>query len=449
MEHLLPIIKVNACALLALPLLAISILTKLLQKALEKVMVFLGVGTAVLALGILHAIFDNPGGFFEGVGLFIALMILGGAIISTVVMVLFFFGGIAAAAVTAVVTICIGLLDAVFYLCHRGYSRLYDICKGDFQRIETAESGRNMRFTCVFWYLLTGLNKLIVFLFSLAFPISVLCAVGFLCYVTLRISYAVSTNFGIGILHYLQLFSGLDVVFSVLYVLVVVFSAIVVLISLGIEWGEWGQILKLSTQDHQSYWAAIAERTRNLNETAPLERTFAAGRATQVCRQSMEMLHGLFENLETLHQQVDAAIHVKQDSSLIYEFTSYIELLSQICKQLDHFVGQIPCDHFEHKLVPLIDTAKKKEKTLEREVFSILHHYACTAGKQQGAINFFAGCDSIEAVRKRYRSLCKVYHPDVGGHEETFQQLQAQYEIHTQADHVPPVDSHVKNCCDR
>ena len=300
-----------------------------------------------------------------------------------------------------------------------------------------------------FWYLLTGLNKLIVFLFSLAFPISVLCAVGFLCYVTLRISYAVSTNFGIGILHYLQLFSGLDVVFSVLYVLVVVFSAIVVLISLGIEWGEWGQILKLSTQDHQSYWAAIAERTRNLNETAPLERTFAAGRATQVCRQSMEMLHGLFENLETLHQQVDAAIHVKQDSSLIYEFTSYIELLSQICKQLDHFVGQIPCDHFEHKLVPLIDTAKKKEKTLEREVFSILHHYACTAGKQQGAINFFAGCDSIEAVRKRYRSLCKVYHPDVGGHEETFQQLQAQYEIHTQADHVPPVDSHVKNCCDR
>ena len=107
MEHLLPIIKVNACALLALPLLAISILTKLLQKALEKVMVFLGVGTALLALGILHAIFDNPGGFFEGVGLFIALMILGGAIISTVVMVLFFFGGIAAAAVTAVVTICI------------------------------------------------------------------------------------------------------------------------------------------------------------------------------------------------------------------------------------------------------------------------------------------------------------------------------------------------------
>lgn len=43
-------------------------------------------------------------------------------------------------------------------------------------------------------------------------------------------------------------------------------------------------------------------------------------------------------------------------------------------------------------------------------------------------MDFFEGCSSEEELKKRYKALCKVYHPDVGGHEETFKVLQNQYE---------------------
>ena len=42
---------------------------------------------------------------------------------------------------------------------------------------------------------------------------------------------------------------------------------------------------------------------------------------------------------------------------------------------------------------------------------------------------FFAGCNTAEDVERRYRSLAKIYHPDMPtGDKETFQQLQEEYE---------------------
>lgn len=41
---------------------------------------------------------------------------------------------------------------------------------------------------------------------------------------------------------------------------------------------------------------------------------------------------------------------------------------------------------------------------------------------------FFAGCNTIEKLDKRYKSLCKAYHPDAeGGDTETFQKMQEEY----------------------
>ena len=42
---------------------------------------------------------------------------------------------------------------------------------------------------------------------------------------------------------------------------------------------------------------------------------------------------------------------------------------------------------------------------------------------------FFTGCDTIEDLEKRYRSLAKVYHPDMPtGNKEIFQKMQEEYE---------------------
>lgn len=42
---------------------------------------------------------------------------------------------------------------------------------------------------------------------------------------------------------------------------------------------------------------------------------------------------------------------------------------------------------------------------------------------------FFSGCDTKEKVKQRYRSLVKVYHPDLqNGNTETFRKVQEEYE---------------------
>lgn len=46
-----------------------------------------------------------------------------------------------------------------------------------------------------------------------------------------------------------------------------------------------------------------------------------------------------------------------------------------------------------------------------------------------GASNYFNGCNSLESLQKRYKDLCKVYHPDMGnGSAEIFTEIQAAYE---------------------
>lgn len=41
---------------------------------------------------------------------------------------------------------------------------------------------------------------------------------------------------------------------------------------------------------------------------------------------------------------------------------------------------------------------------------------------------FFAGCTNAAELKDRYRALAKKHHPDLGGNEETFKAVAAEYE---------------------
>lgn len=43
-------------------------------------------------------------------------------------------------------------------------------------------------------------------------------------------------------------------------------------------------------------------------------------------------------------------------------------------------------------------------------------------------VDYFGGFTSVEAVQLRYKTLVKKLHPDLGGNQEEFQDMQAQYE---------------------
>lgn len=49
------------------------------------------------------------------------------------------------------------------------------------------------------------------------------------------------------------------------------------------------------------------------------------------------------------------------------------------------------------------------------------------SSNQDSEFQFFAGCNTWEDVKLRYRDLMKIYHPDAGGNEEASKKINAEY----------------------
>lgn len=422
------VIKINVLALLSLPLFLISVGAKLVLKALEKALVFLGVGAALLTLFLLNGIFNNPGSFLNGLGTFVAVLILFGIIIAIVAGILVFFGSIAAAVVSFIVLILMSVLNFIFEFSHDGYSKLYDICKTDVEQLAASEEHGKAKHACLFWYVLKYFNIGIVYLFSAAFPVSIAAGAGFALYCFISVQAGVRSTFGIGIFSYLKLFPVINTVFSVLYFLIITISIVVVIISLGIEWGEWGQLLKLSTQSYSDYKAAMQKKHQELNSSGSADYSFEAGKSAERCQQYMDSLNEMFGEAEALQQQIDTAMHIKYDSSVVYDFSEYMDALSGLSKLLSAYTSEIPCDVFEHRMIPLIEKAQKQYHSIVKRILNIINRSGAAAAAPDSVMDFFGGCTTGEDIKKRYKALCKVYHPDAAGHEETFKILQSQYE---------------------
>lgn len=339
-------------------------------------------------------------------------------------MVLAFFGTIAASVLTVIVSVAMSILSFGFECCHSGYLYLYDICQDDIDDLQSSDKPK-IRFACIFWYFVYGLHQACVFLFSMMFPLSLIASLVFVGYSLFSVHHAIQGTFGIGIFSYLKLFPTTNVVFTVLYFVLIVIAVVVVLISLGSEWSEWGQTLKSVALGTGGNWEEF------LHQAAPADDVniaFSAGQSQQHCQQFMEILNGLFDNCELIYEQVVTASQQEEDSNLQYSFAEYLDTLKQIRKKLSSVSGVMSCNTFEKNIIPLIQVAQRQEKELQKDVLHILQKHNNAAKKGNSELDFFSGCTTLEGLQSRYRALCKIYHPDVGGHTETFQMLQAQYE---------------------
>lgn len=429
MTTVIKIVKINILALISFPLLLLSITAQLLMKALNKTMVLLGVVAAMLGLSLLNLLFNHPGSFFNGLGTFVAMLILFGAIIAIVAGIVFFFATVALSVLTAVVAVLAQILNAIFEFSHGYYSRLYDQCALEFKGLLSQEKSHKAKYGCFLWQMLKGFNWAMIKVFSAAYALSLVISAVFTAFCLISVHLFASKTFGIGIFAYLQLFPVVDVVFAVLYFVVIVLAVVLVVLSLGAEWREWGQLLKLSTQNYDVYRNNLWEKAQSLNDADPHLQLSADGKNAAYCQEHMDMLNQLFDEVDSLQQQLDTAMNLQHDSALLYEFTEYIETLGRIYEKMKQYPSlEVPFDIFETHFIPLIIKANEKQKSIKKRVFQIIDRHGAAAAKQETSLDFFAGCKTAEEVKNRYRALCKVYHPDVGGHEHTFKILQEQYE---------------------
>lgn len=423
----LKLVKINILSLISFPLLLISITSKLLLKALEKALVFLGVGVALLGLFLLNLIFNNPNSLLNGISTLIVLIILFGVIILITFSVLILLGSIATAIFSMIISALMTILNFIFHISNNGYSKLYDICKKEHDSLVGELKDKRLSYICVLWHMLKYFNWIVVKLLSIAYPISIATSIGLVFYCIISVKTTISKTFGIGIFSYLKLFPTTNTVFTVLYFMLIVISCVIVLISLGIEWGEWGQLLKISTQNYQDYRNTMLQKTLEFSSDVSAQYIFEQGKNSQHCQQYMETLLELFGNVEAFQHQIDTAMHLKYDPSIVCEFTEYINTLNLLSEMLSDNKSVIACKNFQHQFIPLIDKANKQSKDIQKRVLKVIENSNFTPSNEENPADFFGGCVTEEDIKKRYKSLCKIYHPDLGGHEDTFKLLQNQY----------------------
>ena len=101
----------------------------------------------------------------------------------------------------------------------------------------------------------------------------------------------------------------------------------------------------------------------------------------------------------------------------------YMSKALELSEKMSSFPDQIPVEEFE-KLIPQIKNLESLKEDIRKLNVKVASNTPVATGT-----GFFAGCDSLQKLEKRYKALCKTYHPDSeAGDEETFKKMQEEYE---------------------
>ncbi len=417
--NVLRIIKINILAVIAFPLLVFATVVKLLAKAMEKTLTIIG---AVLIYGLICLAFEfvkDPSGIGEAIIMLIVIMVLGGILVAIIIAVL----GLISAAVMSAVTMVIGLVNWIYELIYAGYAGLYHICYEDYCLLEMSPNAK--RGSCFFYTLLRILNRIIIFFATHALKVLVVFCIAVIGYSVYEYVTYVDTTFGMGIFTFIKMFPVFDIVRGIVLTLASYGGLAVVLISLGIEWSEWGEEMSLSTSDYESYVKSIMNETIDMsNAKVQTSDDKVTNRRLEKCSHYFEKVNYHLSNSENFINNILPIAEKSEDHILRGNSGQYLSDLKEVVDKINEYKGEVPIEVLE-TLMPQIDRLDVLLRKIEQQVQQIRENRE----QKAASMSFFAGCDTKEKLEKRYKALCKTYHPDSeAGDEETFKKMQDEYE---------------------
>lgn len=419
----LRIIKINLLALIAFPLLLLATAIKLLAKAMEKTLTIIGTILAIGGIALVFEIARNPEGLLQGVVAFIVCVILGGFLVAIIIWVL----TLISSAVMVGISLAIGLVNALYELLYAGYTGLYHICYEDYCFLEMSRGAKIG--SCFIYSLLRVLNRLIIFFATHALKVLIVCSVVLVGYAIWSTNSYIQTVFGINVFSYLKLFPVYEIIYGVVLYLAVMAGIVILLVSLGIEWSEWGEEMSMSTTEYEGFVQNVKTEYTAINEEHINQLEDVGRKQRAKYNFYAELLNSHMDTLDGFLQDIAPIVEKSEDYILRANRGQYITDLNDIAEVLRKFNGAVPSDEFD-KLIPQIDRIEKLKKKVEQQVQQIRESKSGKANVAGGEMsNFFAGCTSSEKLEKRYKALCKTYHPDSdAGDEETFKRMRDEYE---------------------
>lgn len=425
MKKILKIVKINIFAIIALPLLLLATAAKLAAKALEKTVTIIGAVFILFGIAMIFEIFKNPSGWLNGIFMVIVILIIGGIFTAIAIWIL----SLVSAVIMAVVSLVISLLNGIYELIYGGYASLYHACKTDYAAVSQEGSGIVNGLCCLFYTLLRVINRGIILFVTHAVKIFVLASAVIVIGSLFMCNQYIQSRFGIGLLSYIKLFSPLPIIYGITMYLAFMTAIVIILVSLGLEWSEWGKEMELSTGDYEKYLSSILESTEeigggNIHNTAQ-GASAADEKRMQKCYRYQEILQQHITEITEFSQTISPLVDKSDNYILRSSWGEYFPTLQEVVDGITKYNGNVPIDEYE-KLMPLIDRLEELKQTIEKQAAKIAEEQKATAAAGGG---FFAGCDTEEKLDKRYRALCKTYHPDTEvGDEETFKLITDEYD---------------------
>jgi hypothetical protein len=412
------ILKINILALFALPLFLLATAAQMAAKALKKAVAITGIFLIVLAVAAVFEIARDFGQSMEVIMLVIVCIVLGGVFSALIFLML----SLASAVIMAVINVVIGILEGIYSVLYSGYTFLYHKCKTDYEEVREGGTSLLYGLACLIFTIVRLVNRSLILLVTHALKLLAVLSLVIIVGGVYLLHVQVTDVFGMGLLQYMKMFPTFEIVYGVALYVVFVLGISAILISLGLEWNEWGMEMSFSTSHYDAFarnlkdqWQEV--RMESVTDTEGDERS-------RRCKEAMELLENHMESFEDFIGETTPVIDATEDYLLRSDLGEYVGIMQEISERLREYDEGVPMEAFD-RIIGKIKEADNLKQSVRKRCEKLRDRQM----QSEPVRSFFVGCSTEAKLEKRYKALCKTYHPDnEAGDEETFKAIQAEYE---------------------
>lgn len=404
------IVKINLLAILALPFLLIATASELIARALEKIPVILRMICASAIIVMIADTIRNNTGLSASTEFAIYIGVCA-VVVTVAIWVLSVFSSI----LDILWHFIILFFNAAYDMTYRIFLSLNEHCEKEYMILNLNGLSLPNDIACVFYLLLHGIDWLIVHLLWLSHALCVAASLSIAAAVFMKRSEETMLSYGMPLTNFLQSGDQAAILYECVLFLAVIIPATVVLISLGREWRDWAVELRMDSMEYEEYIDSLQDYQVTLfHEEEPDEEAL----------EMQEILNDHTGTIDDLYNEIIDTLSIKNDILLKNQWNEYLKDLSDLIDLIEkEYHNEIPHREFKKMLY------KVRRLDLQRnDLFEGIDRILELAENPANTSVFFTGCNNREQLDKRYRELCKAYHPDsAGGDQDTFVDMQLEY----------------------
>ena len=411
MNAAIKILKINGMSLLALPLLLVATFFKLLAKAFEKITIFLAMGFFALVLIVLLTSGLTPKNLLQFLAVIVGVVAVFGVSILVFSWILSAISGVMMVIWNAIIS----LFDNLYEISYNWYLSLFTTCEADYRILSINGKKVPNAIACIFFTILKGVSWCITMLVSLSYIIASIFSVGLVIITLISENSTLKHDFGMNLIQYTKHCQTHSILFGIFLYIVIVGIIIVGVMALASEWYEWGQELRMTSN----------EISKKVTDLVKSDLKMATGTSEEVEGNLtyLKKLEEHLDSLEPLSAQVTSVLDQKDNPLLRSYWGIYMRNLNPLVDECSD-KKSIDIRRFK-QLIPQIQMLDKQRDDVQK----LVNKLESELEKPSGTAVFFSGCNTLDKLEKRYKNLCKAYHPDIAeGDTETFQKMQSEYQ---------------------